>query len=50
VGYNVSDNLNTESSMVALRLAVKHRKNNEMPLIHHSDRDYNTALMNIKKH
>ena len=38
VGYNVSDNLNTESSLVALRLAVKQRKNKKMPLIHHSDR------------
>jgi len=38
VGYNVSDNLNTESSLVALRLAIKHRINKEMPLIHHSDR------------
>lgn len=38
VGYNVSDNLNTESSLVALRLAVKQRKNKGMPLIHHSDR------------
>jgi transposase InsO family protein len=38
VGYNVSDNLNTESSLIALRLAVKQRKNKEIPLIHHSDR------------
>jgi len=38
VGYNVSDNLNTESSLVALKLAIKQRKNKEMPLIHHSDR------------
>lgn len=38
VGYNVSDNLNTESSLVALKLAVKQRANKEMPLIHHSDR------------
>jgi len=38
VGYNVSDNLNTESSLVALRLAVKQRKNKEIPLIHHSYR------------
>jgi putative transposase len=38
VGHNVSDNLNTESSLVALRLAVKQRKNKKMPLIHHSDR------------
>jgi transposase InsO family protein len=38
VGYNVSDNLNTESSLVALRLAIKERKHKEVPLIHHSDR------------
>jgi putative transposase len=38
VGYNVSDNLNTESSLIALRSAVKQRKNKETPLIHHSDR------------
>jgi transposase InsO family protein len=38
VGYNLSDNLNTESSLAALRLAVKQRKNKEIPLIHHSDR------------
>jgi transposase InsO family protein len=38
MGYNVSDNLNTESSLVALRLAVKQRKNKEIPLIHNSDR------------
>jgi transposase InsO family protein len=38
VGYNVSNNLNTESSLVALRLAIKQRKNKEIPLIHHSDR------------
>jgi putative transposase len=38
VGYNVSDNLNTQSSLVALKLAIKQRKNKEIPLIHHSDR------------
>ena len=38
VGYNVSNNLNTESSLIALRLAVKQRKNKKIPLIHHSDR------------
>ena len=37
VGYNVSDNLNTESSLTALRLALKQRKNKEILLIHHSD-------------
>ena len=38
VGYNVSDNLHTESSLIALKLAIKQRRNKEMPLIHHSDR------------
>ena len=38
VGYNVSDNLNTESSLVALRLAINQRKNKDLVLIHHSDR------------
>ncbi len=50
VGYNVSDNLNTESSLVALRLAIKQRKNKEMPLIHHSIEDYNIVLMSIKNY
>ena len=38
MGYNVSDNLNRESSLVALRLAIKQRKNKDLVLIHHSDR------------
>ncbi len=38
VGYNVSDNLNTESSLMALQLAIKQRKNKDTILIHHSDR------------
>jgi putative transposase len=38
VGYNVSDNLNTESSLAALKAAIKQRKNKQIPLIHHSDR------------
>ena len=38
VGYNVSNNLNTESSLVALKSAIKQRKNKQTPLIHHSDR------------
>jgi transposase InsO family protein len=38
VDYDVWDNLNTESSLVALQLAIKQRKSKEMPLIHHSDR------------
>ncbi|POS01676.1 integrase-like protein, partial [Flavobacterium croceum DSM 17960] len=38
VGYNVSDNLSTESSLIALRLAIKQRKNKDFVLIHHSDK------------
>jgi putative transposase len=38
VGYNVSDNLNTESSLAALRSAIKQRKHKSLALIHHSDR------------
>ena len=34
----MSDNLNTRSSLVALRLAIKQRKNRDLVLIHHSDR------------
>jgi putative transposase len=36
--YVVADNMNTESSVKALNMAIKQRKNNEIPLIHHSDR------------
>lgn len=38
MGYHVSDNLNTESSVKALKMAISKRKNNQLPLIHHSDR------------
>ncbi|MFV8367989.1 IS3 family transposase [Flavobacterium sp. LB2R40] len=38
IGYYVADNLSTESSLIALKMAVKQRKNKESPLIHHSDR------------
>ncbi|HEX9827067.1 MAG TPA: IS3 family transposase [Flavobacteriaceae bacterium] len=38
VGYNVSDNLSTESSLAALKQAIKLRENKKTPLIHHSDR------------
>jgi transposase InsO family protein len=37
MGYYVADNMNTESSVKALNMAIKQRKNNEIPLIH-SDR------------
>jgi putative transposase len=38
VGYNVADNMNTESTLIALQHALKQRKSKELPLIHHSDR------------
>ncbi len=37
VGYDLSNSLSTDSSLRALKMAVKHRKY-ETPLIHHSDR------------
>jgi len=51
MGYYVADNLNTESSLIALQMAVKSRKDKELALIHHSDRglqycadDYQSVL------
>jgi transposase InsO family protein len=38
MGYYVADNMNTESSVKALNMAIKQRKGKETPLIHHSDR------------
>jgi putative transposase len=38
MGYYVADNLNAQSSVMALRMAIKGRKDESMPLIHHSDR------------
>ena len=38
MGYYVADNLNTKSSVMALKMALKQRQNFNMPLIHHSDR------------
>jgi putative transposase len=38
VGHYVADNMNTESSLKALKVAIKHREKKELPLIHHSDR------------
>ena len=38
MGHYVADNMNTESSVMALKMAIRQRKNKEMPLIHHSDR------------
>jgi transposase InsO family protein len=41
MGYYVADNMNTESSVKALNMAIKQRKSKETPLIHHSDRGCN---------
>lgn len=38
MGYYVADNMDTESSIQALKMAIKNRKDNRIPLIHHSDR------------
>lgn len=38
VGHHVADNLNTESSIIALKKALKNKKMNLESLIHHSDR------------
>ena len=38
MGYYVADNLNSESTLVALKMALKQRKHKTFPLIHHSDR------------
>lgn len=38
MGYYVADNMDTESSLKALKRALKQRKNKSSPLIHHSDR------------
>jgi transposase InsO family protein len=51
MGYYLADNVNTESSIIALKMAIRQRKNKEIPLIHHSDRglqycanDYQSVL------
>ena len=38
MGYFVADNLNAESSVMALKMAIKQRTQKDLPLIHHSDR------------
>ena len=38
MGYYVANNLNTESSVMALKMAIKQRTDKNLPLIHHSDR------------
>lgn len=38
MGYSVADNMSTESSVTALKMAIKSRQNDTCQLIHHSDR------------
>jgi putative transposase len=38
MGYFVADNLNADSSVMALKMAIKQRTQKDSPLIHHSDR------------
>ncbi len=38
MGYYVANNMGTESTVMALSMAIKQRKDNILPLIHHSDR------------
>lgn len=38
MGHYVANNLNTESSVMALKMAIKQRTYKDLPLIHHSDR------------
>ncbi len=40
VGYYLADNMKTESSIIALEVAIKSRKYPERELIHHSDRGF----------
>jgi transposase InsO family protein len=38
MGYYVAGNMETKSTVMALKMAVRHRKDKTLPLIHHSDR------------
>lgn len=49
MGYYVADNLNTESSLKALKMAIKRRKNTQEYLIHHSDRGIQYCSDNYQK-
>ena len=49
MGHYVADNMNTESSVLALRMAIKQRKSKEVPLIHHSDRGLQYCAKDYQK-
>ncbi len=40
VGYHLADNLKSESSLIALKMAIKSRQYPDRKLIHHSDRGF----------
>ena len=40
LGYHLADNLKTESSLIALKMAIKSRQYPDRKLIHHSDRGF----------
>lgn len=50
MGFYIADNMNTESSMVALKNAVKNRKYTSLSLIHHSDRGLQYYLNDYQKY
>jgi transposase InsO family protein len=52
VGYDLSESLNIEGSLGALKMALNQRKDKELPLMHHSDRGIqycSNAYVNILK-
>ncbi|MCW4467609.1 IS3 family transposase [Flavobacterium sp. MFBS3-15] len=56
MGYNVAPSLNAESSLKALKMALKKRKDKDLGLIHHYDRgiqyccdEYQTVINKTKK-
>ncbi|WP_318641385.1 IS3 family transposase [Flavobacterium ardleyense] len=49
MGHYVADNMNTESSALALRMAIKQRKSKQVPLIHHSDRGLQYCAKDYQK-
>ncbi len=49
MGHYVANNMNTESSALALRMALKQRKSKQVPLIHHSDRGLQYCAKDYQK-
>ena len=49
MGYYVADNMDTESSVQALKMAVRNRKYRDASLIHHSDRGVQYCAENYQK-